>query len=277
MSNKWFSPSLTSRLRTLGARGLDLLFPPICAGCDRAGYALCPFCAQEVEPVGEPICAHCGRRQTHAVERCSLCALEDEPPLDLVRAATLHRWPLREAIHALKYEGRTELARPLARYLFAVLDSPPWPHLLPRIDAVVPAPLHARRRAERGYNQATLLARPLCQWTGLPLRTDWLQRTQMTRPQVGLNARERRANVADAFRASPAVRDKTLLLIDDVYTTGATMTACAAAAKKAGARAVYGLALAQPVRSASPAPKPEMQALVPATPTCPEIEGTKVS
>ncbi len=246
MTTKWLSPSPISRLHVLGARGLDLLFPPVCAGCGRAGYALCPLCAQEVEPVGEPICAHCGRRQARAVKRCPLCASEDEPPLDLVRAATLHRWPLREAIHALKYEGRTELAQPLARYLLATLAIPPWPAILPRIDAVIPAPLHARRRAERGYNQATLLARPLCRWMGLPLHTDWLQRTQMTRPQVGLNAHERRANVADAFRASPAVCGKTLLLIDDVYTTGATMTACAAAAKAAGARLVYGLALAQP-------------------------------
>lgn len=246
MSNNRLSPSLISRLRTLGARGLDLLFPPVCVGCGRVGYALCPLCAQDVEPVGEPICAHCGRRQARAVERCPLCAAEVEPPLELIRAATLHRWPLREAIHALKYKGRTELARPLARYLLATLSNPPWPEILPQIDAVIPAPLHARRQAERGYNQASLLAGPLCQWTALPLRTDWLQRVQMTRPQVGLNARERRVNVADAFRASPAVRGKTLLLIDDVYTTGATMTACAAAAKAAGARAVYGLALAQP-------------------------------
>lgn len=253
MSKKRPSPSLffslSQRLRALSGRGLDQLFPPTCVGCERAGYLLCPACAQAVESVGDHICAHCGRQQQQRTDRCSVCIKEEESPLTLMRAAALHTWPLREAIHALKYEGQPALADPLARYLCAVFSRPPWTDLHTEIDAVVPAPLHTQRKTERGYNQATLLARHLSRATGFPLQTGLLQRTEFTRPQVGLNAQERRANVADAFTASPLVHGKTLLLIDDVYTTGATMTACALAARKAGASAVYGLALALPSKA----------------------------
>jgi len=251
MLTKQSSPSLLQRLRTLSSRGLDQLFPPICVGCERAGHLLCPACAQAVEEVGKSICMRCGRQQQQRTDQCAACIKEEESPLTLMRAAALHTWPLREAIHALKYEGQPALADPLARYLCAVFSRPPWVALHADIDAVIPAPLHARRKAERGYNQATLLARHLCLATGLPLQTGWLQRTEFTRPQVGLNAQERRANVADAFTAGPHVRGKTLLLIDDVYTTGATMTACALAARKAGACAVYGLALALPAKTST--------------------------
>lgn len=153
------------------------------------------------------------------------------------------------AIHALKYEDQPKLARPLARYLCTIFARPPWTAL--QIDAVIPAPLHAQRLAARGYNQATLLAQHFCDATSLPLQTDWVDRVEETRPQVGLNRAQRRVNVADAFRATPAVRAQTLLIIDDVFTTGATMMACAGAARGAGARAVYGMALALPANTHS--------------------------
>lgn len=171
-------------------------------------------------------------------------------PLTLVRAATLHVDPLRHFIHLLKYEQRPELAPALARYLTAAVQHPDWDPIRPTLDVLVPVPLHKARRAERGYNQSELLAIGLSARSGIPLAADLLQRIKPTRAQVGLTAAERQANVGDAFVASPACRGLHILLIDDVYTTGATLTACAQAALAAGAIAVCGLTLATPTHEA---------------------------
>ena len=165
----------------------------------------------------------------------------------MARAAALHTTPLREAIHALKYQDRPQLARLLGRYLVAAFQRDPWATLPYEIDAVVPAPLHADRLSERGFNQSELLAQVLCNATELTMQPTWLERTRSTRQQVGLNPRERKQNVDGAFTASTEVRGKTLLVIDDVYTTGATLEACAQAALDSGSDRVYALTLAVPV------------------------------
>jgi ComF family protein len=162
------------------------------------------------------------------------------------RAAALHTAPLREAIHALKYDDRPALALPLSRYLVATFRQDPWLRLTPRIDAVVPAPLHPARLQERGYNQSELLAEHFASACHLPIHPDWLERIRATRQQVGLSAFERQQNVFGAFRASPAVAGQILLVVDDVFTTGATLSACADAALAAGAARVYALTLAIP-------------------------------
>jgi len=238
---------LTSELRRVAGAALDLLFPPQCAACGAVGYPFCPRCAQLVEPVPPQICARCGRPQPAAIVLCSECR-HGPSHLLLARAAALHTYPLREAIHALKYENRPELAVPLSRYLVTVFHSAPWDALPQPIDAVVPVPLHAQRRQERGYNQSELLADGLCRAAGLALEPAWLERTQATRQQVGLSAAERKQNVTGAFTASGRVAGHTLLLVDDVYTTGATLQSCADAAVAAGARTVYALTLAIPAR-----------------------------
>jgi ComF family protein len=163
-----------------------------------------------------------------------------------VRAAGLHVSPLREAIHLLKYEQRPELAPLLGRYLVAAFIRPDWDELRARVNAVVPVPLHAERRRERGYNQAELLAAELCRRMELPLRPELLTRVRFTQSQVGLSAEARHANVEDAFAAAPGCQDMHILLIDDVYTTGATLRACAEAASAAGAASVSALTLALP-------------------------------
>lgn len=235
-------------LRQATDAGLALLFPPNCVGCGRLGAHLCDACAQTVESTPHPQCVQCGLAQPVPTRRCANCARYGDHSLLMTRSAALHTSPLREAIHALKYESRPELAPLLARYLIAVYAEAPWSTLPQPVDAVVPVPLHEQRLAERGYNQSELLAESFCRAVSLPMQPAWLARIRETRQQVGLGPSERKANVQGAFRALDAVVGKRLLLIDDVYTTGATLRACAAAALDAGAVAVYGLTLAQAVR-----------------------------
>lgn len=235
-----------TRPRQIAIGLIDLLFPARCLVCQRAGGLLCDRCAQAVEPISGPLCARCGRRQQQPTHLCRSCQLLGDSPLQAVRAAALHTHPLRELIHAFKYEQHPELAPWLARYLLVAFQNSLASVINAPIDLVTPVPIHPDRLAERGYNQAELLARPFCQHTRLRLENGLLQRVRATAHQVGLSAAERQENVADAFRASHATQQKTVLLIDDVYTTGATLQACAQALVDAGARNVYALALASP-------------------------------
>lgn len=239
-------------LQHLGSYLLDLLFPPHCVGCQRPGHWFCHACAQDVRPVPQPVCQYCGSSLGVDIAEhgqiCRRCRQVVAHPLRLVRAATLHTGPMRLAIHALKYEGRVELAQSLARYLHAVvLEEAPWPAIMEGLDGIVPVPLHAERMSERGYNQAWLLADSFAGSVAIPILDEVLVRVKGTRSQVGLSAQDRSENVQGAFQAVPEqVQKKTVLLVDDVYTTGATMTACAVALRQAGARDVFGLALARP-------------------------------
>lgn len=115
-----------------------------------------------------------------------------------------------------------------------------------RITAIVPVPLHRRRQIERGFNQSALLARHLAAFTSVSLHEDTLLRIRDTPPQVGKNYQERQENVVDSFQATRSLDGIDILLIDDVYTTGATLRACAHALRSAGARSVHALTLARP-------------------------------
>ncbi len=227
----------------------DLVFPPSCVGCNRPGMLFCDACAQAVPPLPRPHCPRCGQPQSTPAA-CQACSNRVDDPVTMARAAAVFAPPLRPAIHALKYANQPQLAPSLARYLVAAFVEPEW--LQAGIDAVAPVPLHAERLAERGYNQSELLADHFCRTTGLPLCANWLTRHRATRPQVGLNMQERQQNVHDSFTAVADVAGKRLLLIDDVYTTGATLRACAAAARSAGAADVLALTLARPLLPSHP-------------------------
>ncbi len=231
--------------RQLMDAALGLVFPPQCASCGLPGLEFCHRCAQRVQPLPESICLRCGSPQRVTVALCHSCRNRSRS-LTFSRAAALHTEPLRQAIHALKYQERPQLAESLGRYLVAAYQQPPWSELPNLVDAVVPVPLHVERYAERGYNQSELLAGKLCRECNLPLRPHWITRIRPTRQQVGLSPAERRANVTGAFESSAEVRGGTLLLVDDVYTTGSTLEACAEAAVRGGASAVYALTLAVP-------------------------------
>jgi len=158
-----------------------------------------------------------------------------------MRSWLVFEGPIRQALHKLKYRRNVVLGDALARHLADYVLTLGWP-----VEVVAPVPLGKARMKERGYNQVGLVAMPLahlCNWTYEPRA---LARARETRSQVGLTAVERKENVAGAFRGDPArVSGKNVLLMDDVATTGATLSACAEALMQAGAVKVYSLTLAR--------------------------------
>lgn len=158
----------------------------------------------------------------------------------------VYQEPLRSCIHALKYEGNTRLAEPLGQMLAYAYS---YYHLA--ADVIIPVPLHAERQKARGYNHATLLANNCARHIGILVRNDILIRHRATPAQVGLTASERSRNVSGAFACSPQfatgmLAGRTIGIIDDVSTTGATLAACAAPLFAAGASTVWALVLARP-------------------------------
>ena len=231
------SKSIPPSPRRLLARGrslaLDLIFPPRCGGCGARGSWLCVACLAQIAPLVAPLCGRCGR-PLPAAALCRSCRTDGLRALDWARAAYPFAGPLREAIHRFKYGNERARAAHLGLLLGPLLATLP-PTVADRAPRVVPVPLAAARRRERGYNQAEELARVLAEMSALPLDRQ-LVRVRATRPQVGLARPARHQNVRDAFRWQGApLQGAPCLLIDDVLTTGATADECAATLKAAGA------------------------------------------
>lgn len=225
---------------------LDLLYPPACAGCGEVcgpdADAFCFACHATVEPLPLQGCARCSEPGRHPGRHCPRCTLHP-PPFRRAHAPFVHGGALSRAVHRFKYEDHPELARPLGQLLARAAS--PW--LEGRRDAwLCPLPLHAARFRARHYDQAWLLAAELSRVTRLPLARGALTRTRATERQVGRDEAAREANVHGAFRAtSNRVRDRRLILVDDVFTTGATARAAAHALREAGAAQVEVLTLAR--------------------------------
>jgi len=220
---------------------LDLLFPPRCVGCGRYGTWLCPECERGIERITDPLCPRCGRPAARSDRPCPACR-RTAPPVDGIRSAAYFEGVLREAIHHFKYRRLQVLAHPLGQ-----LMAEQWAvHHIPA-EVLIPVPLHPTRLAERGYNQAILLARELEAAIGLPLETGSLVRIRATTPQVTLDAAARQENVRGAFRClDDRIAGRQVGLIDDLCTTGATLSACSVALQEAGASSVWAYTLARP-------------------------------
>ena len=214
----------------------DLFYPQWCVGCGgRASDLLCPACFEALPRTGSLACRRCGLPTASGTPACGACRYVDFA-FETARAPLRYEGVGKEIVHALKYRGYTTVARRLAAPLLTEAVEKP-----DRFDAVVPVPLHRARLRRRGFNQAALLARSLADRINTPV-SDTLQVVRSTRDQVELSAAERRRNVAGAFSAGAPTRGR-LLLVDDVFTTGATTSACAAALLDAGAAEVHAITL----------------------------------
>lgn len=219
---------------------------------------ICEDCWHQIEPWAGPICLHCGLPFASDVSAdseaplCGPCRL-NEYEFDQARCFGLYTGVLRTAILLLKFRRRERLGRRLGALLAQVWDS--VEEL--RDDSkpvVVPVPLHPARQRERGFNQAELLTsglgrglKRMAQQPGPEVDASRVRRTRATVPQTGLSLAARRENVRGVFAvtSSERVRDRLVVLVDDVMTTGATLSACARALKRAGAARVVALALAR--------------------------------
>jgi competence protein ComFC len=218
---------------------LDWVYPPDCVGCGRSGELWCDECNDKVTLVGSLLCPVCGIPQTK-VQVCSNCQ-ESMPSYKALRSWAIFKGELRKAIHRLKYRRNMALGQLLAVPIINQLHELDWP-----IEMIIPVPLGLARLAERGYNQASLLAKPIALYLRLPFQTDVIKRSKETQSQVGLSFASRKENVAGAFTADQSkIVGKSILVIDDVITSGATMNACAIALCEAGASEVYGFSLAR--------------------------------
>jgi ComF family protein len=222
---------------------LDLVFAPVCAGCRtpvptaRTERLVCAVCWSRLRPLPAPRCERCWS-PLPADGACRGCP-EIPPGVRAVRSAFLLGDEARALVHALKYAGWSALAAPLARRM-AELPLPDDVRAEARL--VVPVPTSPARLRERGYNQAELLAAEYAARTGRSADPGLLLRTRASKTQTTLHPGERRANVAGAFSVPPERADSLagehLLLVDDVWTTGATARACARTLLEAGARVV---------------------------------------
>lgn len=231
------------RFYQVALAGLDLVYPPYCGGCKKPGVRWCLACQQAARLVLPPFCEKCG--QSVANDRLCPACRTSLPAYCAVRSWAFFEGSLRQALHRLKYSGEITLGEALAQPLVSLLGSLDW-----TVDLVVPVPLGVARRAERGYNQASLLAWPLALRSGISYQSRAVRKVRETRTQVGLSVLQRFENVAGAFHARPElVRGKTVLVVDDVTTTGATLQSIAQALLAAGCLQVYGLTLARAVHS----------------------------
>lgn len=225
---------------------LDFALPPRCGGCGAIVDDVDSFCAdcwRKLEFL-QGGCLRCGLPlQATDAETCAAC-LASPPRLDRIRAAVGYDEISRSIALRLKYGRKTALARTMSRYMRPLVEALPSDALL------VPVPLHRRRLWGRGFNQSAIVARELSRRTGLPVAVDALRRTRSTPPLKGMGIRQRRRVVAGAFRANPGaeLRGRTVVLVDDVFTTGSTANACARVLKRAGAERVDLISWARVIR-----------------------------
>ena len=219
------------------------LLPGACLLChepipERDNDALiCSLCRLRWRPVPHPVCARCGQPSFRGLE-CRLCA-GWPPGLSRVRSAVWLQDSARDAVHQLKYEGWSRASETMAD---AMLGLEPLTGQV----CLIPVPLGGRRQRVRGYNQSERIAAALSRRTGYAVRTDLLYRMRETRTQTALTPEARHANVAGAFRGAQ-VADMELVLVDDVFTTGATLASAAAALVAAGASRVEAVTFARAV------------------------------
>lgn len=231
-------------------RGLaSLLYPPLCAICsapvDDNAY-LCASCSEKAPRIKPPFCATCSEPFPGSITETFSCANCAHRVLHFTAAVAVYRsrGVVRKIIHDFKYQHQLHLRHPIADWLAETLEDPRLQGR--RFDIVVPVPLHPARKRERGFNQAELLAEALSARANLSMRNA-LERTRYTTTQTAFDRTERMENLHNAFRLrkNADVRGLRVLLIDDVLTTGSTLSECARVLKAAGAISVHAATAAR--------------------------------
>jgi ComF family protein len=231
-------------------RIVDFALPPRCPGCGAVTadpHSFCLACWSSLVFLGDPCCSACGLPFEYDAGDGALCGgcLRDPPAFNRLRAAVAYGDVERPVSLRLKYSGRPGIAATMAHFMARHLDAADAPLL-------APVPLHRWRIWKRGYNQSALMAAALARRTGAELALALIERTKATPPLKGMNRRERALAVRGAFRVPPAARERlagrAVVLVDDVYTSGATANGCARALRKAGASRVDILCWARVVR-----------------------------
>ncbi len=241
--------ALAGRLRRLPGLAADLVLPPVCAGCRAAigdGNALCARCWSSIRFIAPPLCPVYGTPFSYELGEGILSAeaLADPPPFRRARSAAIYGDVARRLVHLLKYHDRPDLA-----HLMALAMRRAGHALLDDCALIVPVPLYRWRLWQRRFNQAAALAAGLAKLSGRPHDPLVLERVKPTRRQVGLSVVQRAENVRGAFRVPEAMRGRIarlpVLLVDDVYTSGATAKAATRALLRAGAASVDVLTFAR--------------------------------
>ena len=221
---------------------LNIFFPKRCVGCGQPGGFVCFECAGKIEMIKTATCSECGKI-TKSGQYCSNCRQRLKTNLKgLIIAAKYDAGPTKEMIHHLKYSGFTELVPLLSEIIYGRIHN----NIPARNLVIVPVPLHKKRQSLRGFNQAELIGRELSKKLNLPGGAA-LSRIKNTESQVKLARENRKKNLIGAFVCDDRefILGKSVLLIDDVTTTGATLDECAKVLKLAGAREVWGVVVAK--------------------------------
>lgn len=228
---------------------LELLFPAKCPLCGtillRDEKGICAVCRSRLPVVTEPCCKHCGKPVASLEQEYCPDCLGRKSALEQGTALWVYTEKMKRAIGDLKYRGCMADGKLYGRELLAHKDKllQTW-----KPDCIVPVPLHWRKRWYRGFNQAACIAEAIGEGTGIPVMEDALLRIRRTSPQKGLDHRRRRDNLKGAFVVNPDHREelsayRRILMVDDIYTTGATMEACGGALRDAGMEKVYFICL----------------------------------
>ncbi len=218
----------------------DIIFPPICPVCNKimpimAGD-ICPECEKKLTFVAEPYCMRCGKPVDETQEYCEDCTRRDHA-YDEGRAVLIYDEYMSKSIYRFKYNGKREFARFYGRVMTQCLHDKirQW-----RVEVVIPVPVHKSKLRQRGYNQAGLIAQQISKRLKIPVKSDIVIRQTATKVQKNLGFTARQNNLKNAFKVIPnSVKYKSVLIVDDIYTTGATVDAMARCLKKAGVEKVY--------------------------------------
>ncbi len=217
---------------------LALLFPPVCVGCGKVGSRWCVICQSNVKILKGTLCEICGLPLDIAGV-CDSCRT-DGPHFYALRAWAVFDNPVKNSLHKLKYRRGMSMGDSLAAQMIVFVLELNWP-----IDMIIPIPLGKHRLKERGYNQGAMIVSPLAMALNAKHAPNELARRKETRSQVELTRQERKENIIGAFQAGVRVKGKNVLVLDDVSTTGSTLSSSAEALYSSGAKNVYALTVAR--------------------------------